>query len=53
MITLPVMDCEFDIALLEEVGNCGTNIPGHKRTTKCFEAVTEALKACGMLIDSA
>jgi hypothetical protein len=44
---------EFDIALLEEVGNCNAHIPGHKQTTKCIEAVTEALKARGIPFDSA
>ncbi len=44
---------EFDMALLKEVGNCNAHIPGQKQTMKCFEAVTEALKACGMLFDGA
>jgi hypothetical protein len=44
---------EFDIALLEEVGSCNAHIPRQKWTTKCFEAVTEALKACGMQFYSA
>ncbi len=44
---------EFDIALLEDVGNCGAHILGHDQTTKSFEAVPEALKARSMPFDSA
>ena len=44
-----MVDCGLRYCFLEEVGNCGAHIP----TTKCFEAVTEALKAHGRPFDSA
>jgi hypothetical protein len=43
---------EFDMALLEEIGNCGAHIPGHNQTTKCWENVTVALKARGIPFDN-
>jgi len=36
---------EWDLALLEETGNCGAHIPGHNQVMKCWEAVTAAIKA--------
>jgi hypothetical protein len=38
---------EQNIALLEEVENCGAPIPAPKQTRKCWEKVLKALKSRG------
>jgi hypothetical protein len=43
---------EWDLALLEETGNCGAHIPGHNQVMKCWEAVTTAIKARGLPHDN-
>ena len=43
---------ELDLALLEEVGNCGAHTPGHNQATKCWENVLAALKSRGMPFDN-
>jgi hypothetical protein len=43
---------EWDLALLEATGNCGAHIPGHNQATKCWEAVTAAIKARGVPYDN-
>jgi hypothetical protein len=40
---------EFDLTLLEEIGNCGAHTPGYNQAMKCWEAVTAAL-VCHMII---
>jgi hypothetical protein len=43
---------EWDLALLEETGNCGAHVPGHNQVLKCWEAVTAAIKARGLPHDN-
>ena len=43
---------ELDLALLEEVGNCGAHTPGHNQATKCCKYVLAALKSHGMPFDN-